>query len=125
MTQNTVTPIDSIPLEDIRAAQARISGSVVRTPLLRLNVDDAPADIHLKLENMQPNGSFKLRGAMNALKLAGDTLRDGVWTVSSGNMAIAMAWASRELGIDCSVVVSDDTPANKLDSLVKSLCRSN
>ncbi len=119
MTQNTVTPIDSIPLEDIRAAQARISGSVVRTPLLRLNVDDAPADIHLKLENMQPNGSFKLRGAMNALKLAGDTLRDGVWTVSSGNMAIAMAWASRELGIDCSVVVSDDTPANKLAAIEK------
>src|SRR5438094_875547 len=58
-------PLEPIPIEDIRAARERIAGAVVRTPLVRLNVDDAPAEIYLKLENLQPIGSFKLRGAGN------------------------------------------------------------
>ena len=72
------------------AAQRRISGRVVRTPLVRLNVDSAPVEIFLKLENLQPVGSFKLRGVTNAvLQILQDELADGVWTVSAGNTAQA------------------------------------
>src|SRR5205823_6991098 len=63
-------PISSIPLTAIYAARDRIAGSVTRTPLIRLNLDDAPSTIYLKLENLQPIGSFKLRGASNAMALA-------------------------------------------------------
>ena len=63
-------PLDRPSLDEIRAARERIAGSVLRTPLVRLNVEDAPAEIFLKLENLQPIGSFKLRGAANALSLA-------------------------------------------------------
>ena len=81
----TPTPISAISIDEVRAAEKRIAGTVMRTPLVRLNVDDAPAEIYLKLENMHPVGSFKLRGAMNAILLAGkEKLRNGVWTVSSG-----------------------------------------
>src|ERR1043166_3975101 len=72
---------EPIPLEDIRAARTRIAGTVIRTPLVRLNVDDAPAEIYLKLENLQPIGSFKLRGATNAMALADpEQLKKGVYT---------------------------------------------
>src|SRR4051794_2421334 len=62
-----MTALEPIPLAEIRAARERIESFVLRTPLVRLNVDDAPAEIHLKLENLQPIGSFKLRGAGNAM----------------------------------------------------------
>jgi threonine dehydratase len=58
---------EPVSLEEISAARERIAGRAVRTPLIRLNVDEAPADIYLKLENLQPIGSFKIRGAVNAL----------------------------------------------------------
>jgi threonine dehydratase len=78
---------DPIPLEEIRAAQKRISTDIVRTPLVKLNVDDAPAEIYLKLENLQPIGSFKIRGASNAIKSAKtEDLKNGVRALeSSGN----------------------------------------
>ena len=83
---------DPIPIEEIRAAQKRISDTIVRTPLVKLNVDDAPAEIYLKLENLQPIGSFKIRGASNAMKIASpDLLKNGVWTMSSGNHGQAVA----------------------------------
>ena len=65
-----MAPLQPIPLEEIRAARERIAGAAIRTPLVRLNVADAPAEIFLKLENLQPIGSFKLRGAGNAIGLA-------------------------------------------------------
>jgi threonine dehydratase len=75
-----------ISLEDIRAARERIAGSVIRTPLVRLNVDGAPAEIYLKLENLQPIGSFKLRGAGSAIGLASqEQLAKGVYTASAGS----------------------------------------
>ncbi|HEY8021211.1 MAG TPA: pyridoxal-phosphate dependent enzyme, partial [Thermoanaerobaculia bacterium] len=75
-------------LDDVRAARERLRGAAVRTPLVRLNVDDAPGEIWLKLENLQPIGSFKLRGAANAMRLAGpQRLAGGVYTASAGNMA--------------------------------------
>ena len=110
-----------IPLEDIRAAQTRLAGSATRTPLLRLPLDGldcADTEIYLKLENLQPIGSFKLRGAGNAMALLppGELAR-GVYTASAGNMAQGVAWHARRLGIACSVVVPDHAPATKLDAI--------
>jgi threonine dehydratase len=109
---DTIRPI---PIEDIRRAQERIRTLATRTPLLRLNVDDAPAEIFLKLENLQPIGSFKLRGAGNAIAMASqERLADGVFTASAGNMAQGVAWNARRLGIPCTVVVPDHAPETKL-----------
>ncbi len=111
-------PIEEIPLEAIRAARARIRGAAVRTPLLRLEVDAGPAEIFLKLENLQPIGSFKLRGAGNAMALAeAEELRCGVTTASAGNMAQGVAWNARRLGVPCRVVVPDHAPETKLDAV--------
>ncbi len=105
-------------LADIQAARARIADSVMRTPLVRLNVDEA--EIYLKLENLQPIGSFKLRGAGNAIACATpDQLADGVLTASAGNMAQGVAWHARRLGIPCTVVVPDHAPATKLDAITR------
>jgi threonine dehydratase len=113
-----VQPIESIPLDEIRAARRRIAGSVLRLPLVRLNVDGAPAEIHLKLENLQPIGSFKLRGACNAMLQADPrSLEHGVYTASAGNMAQGVAWTAKRLGIPCSVVVPDHAPRAKLDAI--------
>lgn len=109
-----------IPLKEIKAARARLAGSVVQTPLVRLNVDDAPAEIYLKLENLQPIGSFKLRGAGNAMLTAGrERLEDGVWTVSAGNMAQGVAWFARRMGAPCTVVVPEQTPTTKLEAITR------
>lgn len=106
-----------ITLPDVERARARIAGTVVRTPLVRLHVD-APAAVHLKLETLQPIGSFKLRGALNAMRmLPPERLRDGVYTASAGNMAQGLAWAARELGVPCRVVAPDHAPQTKLDAI--------
>ena len=89
ITTGTAAPSSPISLHDIRAAQQRLAGSILRTPLVRLNVEDAPAEIYLKLENLQPIGSFKLRGAGNAMAIASpEQLAAGVYTASAGNMAL-------------------------------------
>ena len=104
-----------IPLSDIRAARERIVGAVLRTPLVRFGADDPSAEIYLKLECLQPIGSFKIRGASNAMALASkEALADGVWTASAGNMAQGVAWNARRLGIPCTVVVPEGAPATKL-----------
>jgi threonine dehydratase len=101
-----------IALEQIRAAQGRLAGRVVRTPLVELD------GLHLKLENLQPIGSFKLRGALNAIALAPqDELADGVVTASAGNMGQGVAWAARELGVGCTVVVPEHAPETKLAAI--------
>lgn len=110
-------PLEPIPLDDIIAAKERIAGTALRTPLIRLNVD-APAPIYLKLENLQPVGSFKIRGACNALlKMDKAQLQDGVYTASAGNMAQGLAWNAKKLGIPCHVVVPDHAPQIKLDAI--------
>lgn len=117
MTTPTLAPST---LEEIRAARARIAGTALRTPLVRLFVD-APAEIWLKLECLQPIGSFKLRGATNAMKrLAAESperLASGVYTASAGNMAQGVAWGARSLGIPCTVVVPETAPATKLTAI--------
>lgn len=109
---------DPIPIEEIRAARERISGAVIHTPLVRLNVDDAPAEIYLKLENLQPIGSFKLRGAGNAMtKAEKETLENGVWTMSAGNHGQGVAWYARKLGLECAIIVPDNAAKTKIDAM--------
>ena len=103
-----------IPLEDIRRARHVLAGKVLRTPLVRLD----GTDIFLKLENLQPIGSFKLRGALNAVSVApAQQLQAGVVTASAGNMGQGVAWAARELGVACTVVVPDSAPETKLAAI--------
>ena len=107
-----------IPLEEIVAARERLAGRVVRTPLVRLQAPGYAGSIYLKLENLQPIGSFKLRGALNAvLQEDRDRLRAGVVTASAGNMGQGVAWAARELGVPCSVVVPEGAAETKLAAI--------
>ncbi len=107
-----------LDLAAIESARKRIEGLVVRTPLVRLNVDDAAPEIFLKLENLQPTGSFKVRGAGNAVALLTPEERThGVFTCSAGNMAQALAWHARRLGIPCTAIVPDTAPATKLAAI--------
>ncbi len=103
-----------IPLDEIRAARKRIAGLAVRTPLVRLPVE-GETELWLKLECLQPIGSFKIRGAGNAMYGANrSALQRGVWTPSAGNMAQGVAWCARALGVPCTVVVPDHAPQAKL-----------
>jgi threonine dehydratase len=104
-----------IALDEIRAARERLAGAVLETPLLRLDAPEAPAEIWLKLECLQPIGSFKLRGALNAVRQATpDELAGGVLTASAGNMAQGVAWAAREAGVAATVVAPESAPQTKL-----------
>jgi threonine dehydratase len=103
-----------IPLAEIELARERIAGAAVRTPLVRL----PDTDIWLKLENLQPIGSFKIRGATNAIRAASpETLASGVVTASAGNMAQGVAWAAREAGVPATIVVPEHAPQTKLDAI--------
>ena len=107
----------TIPLDEIRRARERIADSVTRTPLVRLDVE-APCELWLKLESLQPIGSFKLRGALSAIRAASPSeLEGGVVTASAGNMAQGVAWAARELGIRARIVAPESAPRAKLDAV--------
>jgi threonine dehydratase len=111
--------IDPLTLDDVRAARERIGSTITRTPLVRLHVD-APGEIYLKLETLQPIGSFKLRGAANAIAtLSADELRDGVYTASAGNMAQGVAWSARTLGVPCRVIMPNSAPRTKIDAVAR------
>jgi threonine dehydratase len=106
-----------IELAKIEAARERIAGAAVRTPLLRLHTE-APARIHLKLENLQPVNSFKIRGATNAVLLAPPGERaKGLVTASAGNMAQGVAWAARELGVPATIAVPEHAPQAKVAAI--------
>src|SRR4051794_31765887 len=105
--------------QDVADARHRIAGTAVRTPLVRLDVD-LPFELWIKLENLQPIGSFKLRGALNAIRaLPRERLSAGVYTASAGNMAQGVAWGARELGVKCTVLVPDRAPQTKLDAITR------
>jgi threonine dehydratase len=108
-------------LADLEAAKELLEGLAIRTPLLRLPrpaTSDQRPEIYLKLENLQPIGSFKIRGAGNAMRrLPKEALRDGVVTASAGNMAQGVAWCARELGVPCRVIAPDRAPAAKVDAI--------
>ena len=102
-------------IAEIEAAQKRISSFVLRSPLVRL--DD---DLYLKLENLQPIGSFKIRGSGNAMEIAGtQRLKDGVYTASAGNMAQGVAWNAERMGLRSTAIVPDHAPEAKLDAIRK------
>lgn len=107
-------------LEQIRQARQRIAGTAWRTPLLRLDLPGIAGEIWLKLENLQPIGSFKIRGAANVMRaLPAAELARGVLTASAGNMAQGVAWCARELGIRCTVIAPDTAPAAKLEAIAR------
>jgi threonine dehydratase len=107
-----------IELAAIEAARERIAGTAMRTPLVRLHVEDVPAEIYLKLENLQPINSFKIRGATNAIMLAPPGERaKGLVTASAGNMAQGVAWAARELGLPATIAVPEHAPQAKLTAI--------
>jgi threonine dehydratase len=113
-------PVPAIGYEAIEGARARIAGVAVRTPLLPLEVDGAPCEVWLKLENLQPIGSFKIRGAVNAMALAEPALlAGGVYTGSAGNMAQGVAFNARRLGVPCRVIVPDSAPKAKLEAIAR------
>jgi cysteine synthase len=104
--------------DDIRAARERIAPFATRTPLIRLPALAGEREIWLKLETLQPIGSFKIRGAANALaQVPPEELARGVYTASAGNMAQGVAWCARAAGVPCAVVVPDSAPRAKLDAV--------
>ncbi len=111
-----------IALAEIEAAQERIRGAAVRTPLVRLYADAVPvgAEVYCKLECLQPINSFKIRGATNAIRSAPQAAwQDGLVTASAGNMAQGVAWAARELGVPATIAVPEHAPQAKLDAIAR------
>ena len=103
-----------LTLEEVERARERIAGGAIRTPLVRLDADVPDVEIFLKLEVLQPIGSFKIRGAGSLIEsLPQDELADGVWTTSAGNMAQAVAWYARRMGVPATVVMPDTAPDAK------------
>lgn len=110
--------VETASLAKVAAARAAIAETALRTPLVLLNVWDAPADIYLKLENLQPIGAFKLRGAANFFaSYSEEELAEGVWTASSGNMAQAVAYMARKRGVPATIVMPDTAPATKVEAV--------
>ena len=108
---------ERIPLDAIRQARERIKDSAIRSPMIRLPYD-GPREIWLKLETLQPVGSFKIRGARNAIgSLDAGTLAKGIYTASAGNMALGLAWCARERGIPFTAIVPEHAPAAKRSGL--------
>ena len=110
-----------ISLDTVRDAAETVYRAAIRTPLVRLDLPGRRTDdpeIFLKLETLQPIGSFKIRGAQNAIaRLSRTELADGVWTVSAGNAAQGVALAARLAGVTCSVMVMDTAPDTKLRAI--------
>ncbi|HYV17549.1 MAG TPA: threonine/serine dehydratase [Verrucomicrobiae bacterium] len=114
----TPDPVRPIALSDIRAARERIAKTIVRTPLVRLELGPGQPDIRLKLENLQPINAYKLRGAANAVAALPDAeRRKGVWTISAGNAGQGVAYAARQAGVPCTVVAIETAPKAKLDRM--------
>lgn len=111
----TLEPVRPIQLDEIRQARERIADTIVRTPLVRLELGPGFPDIRLKLENLQPINAYKLRGAANAVAMLSQSERGlGVWTISAGNAGQGVAYAARKAGVPCSVVVIDTAPESKI-----------
>lgn len=111
-------PVRAVTLDEIRAARERIKGIITRTPLIRLRHDAPAPEIWLKLENLQPINAFKIRGAANAVALLSDEARaKGVWTISAGNAGQGVAYAARQAGIPCTVVVIETAADTKVERM--------
>src|SRR5438128_5110665 len=114
----TLDPVRPIRLSEIQEARKRIAQTIVRTPLIRLDLGPDFPDIRLKLENLQPINAYKLRGAANSVALLSEEQRRrGVWTISAGNAGQGVAYAAREAGVPCAVVVVETAPKAKLERM--------
>jgi len=114
----TLEAVRPIELAEIKEARERIAGTIVRTPLIRLDVGPGYPDIRLKLENLQPINAYKLRGAANAVAMLSESERQrGVWTISAGNAGQGVAYAARQAGVPCSVVAIETAPVSKLERM--------
>src|SRR4051794_35094981 len=112
-----IPPVRPITIEDIEAARERIKGTVLRTPLVKVDIGDG-RDIRLKLENLQPTNAYKIRGGANAVAALSDEARaKGVWTISAGNAGQGVAYATRTFGIPCTIVAIETAPQTKLDRM--------
>src|SRR6201988_3108267 len=115
MTLEAVRPIE---LAEIREARERIAHTIVRTPLIRLELGPNFPDIRLKLENLQPINAYKLRGAANAVAMLSEEERKrGVWTISAGNAGQGVAYAARAAAVPCTVVAVESAPQSKLERM--------
>jgi threonine dehydratase len=111
----TLESVRPLKLTEMHEARRRIAKSVVRTPLVRLDLGPGFPDIRLKLENLQPTNSYKLRGAVNAVAMLSESERQlGVWTISAGNAGQGIAYAAKRAGVPCTVVAIETAPASKL-----------
>ena len=114
----TLEPVHPIELAEIKDARERIAETIVRTPLIRLELGPNYPDIRLKLENLQPINAYKIRGAANAVAmLSEDQRKRGVWTISAGNAGQGVAYAARKVGVPCSVVAIETAPVSKLERM--------
>src|SRR5213595_4085025 len=114
----TLEPVRPIELSEIRSARERIAKTIVRTPLIRLELGPELPDSRLKLENLQPINAYKLRGAANAVAALSEADRQhGVWTISAGNAGQGVAYAARAAGVPCTVVAIETAPAAKLERM--------
>ena len=113
-----IDPVRPISLEDVEQARERVSGTVLRTPLVKLDLGKDGPDIRLKLENLQPTNAYKIRGASNAVaNLSEEARARGVWTISAGNAGQGVAYAARKFGVPATVVAIETAPQTKLDRM--------
>src|SRR5580765_3594998 len=111
-------PVRRIQLSEIHEARKRIATTIVRTPLVKLDLGPEFPDIRLKLENLQPINAYKLRGAANAVARLSEADRaKGVWTISAGNAGQGVAYAARKAGVPCTVVAIETAPKSKLERM--------
>src|SRR5438445_2086528 len=114
----TLEAVRPIELSEIREARKRIEKTIVRTPLIRLELGPGEPDIRLKLENLQPINAYKLRGAANAVAMLPESeRRRGVWTISAGNAGQGVAYAAKQAGVPGTVVVIETAPASKIERM--------
>src|SRR5579862_8734982 len=115
---STLEAIRPIELSEIREARGRIASTILRTPLVRLELGPSYPDIRLKLENLQPINAYKLRGAANAVAMLDEAERKlGVWTISAGNAGQGVAYAARQAEVPCTVVAIETAPTAKIDRM--------
>lgn len=113
-----IQPVREISIEDIEQASERIRGTILRTPLVKLELGPSMPDVRLKLENLQPTNAYKIRGGANAVaSLSADARAKGVWTISAGNAGQGVAYAARQFDIPCTVVAIETAPKTKLDRM--------
>ncbi len=114
----TLEAVRPIKFAEIKEARKRIANTIVRTPLVRLELGANSPDIRLKLENLQPINAYKLRGAANAVAMLSEAERKrGVWTISAGNAGQGVAYAARQAGVSCTVVVIENAPESKSERM--------